>query len=104
MFAPFAAPAAPGQPPIAICIRVPAPPSGWVSPGTLEDATITQTPNTTNATASGRVNRQPPGIAFSAKITPARTAVQVRLITPSANSSNISPQQQPTQYAPCLAP
>jgi hypothetical protein len=65
---------------------------------------MTQIPSATNAQASGRVNRQPPGIDFSAKITPASTAIQTRLIAPSANRISISPQQQPTQNAPCSIP
>ena len=37
-------------------------------------------------------------------MSPATTAIQTRLITPSANSDAISAQQQPTHQAPCRTP
>jgi len=42
------------------------------------------------------VSRSPHGSTFSAKITPAITAIQTRLITPRLKRTIISPQQQPT--------
>ena len=44
------------------------------------------------------------GKVFSTAISPATTAIQDTLMTPSANSEAISAQQQPTHHAPFLAP
>ena len=49
-------------------------------------------------------SRSPWGASFSTRITTATTAIQNRLITPSANRASIRPQQQPTQNAPCSTP
>src|SRR5215212_6843725 len=78
--------------------------AGSVSPGTLPGEAAIQIPSATNASAATRDSRKPCGSTFSAKITAAVSAIQNRLITPSANRINISPQQQPTQYVPCSRP
>ena len=73
------------------------PESGWTRPGTLAGETAIQTPAAANPTANRRVVASPPGSTFWTKTSAATTAIHVRLITPTAKSTSISPQQQPTQ-------
>ena len=44
------------------------------------------------------------GINFSNAMSPATTAIQTTLMTPSAKSDAIRAQQQPMHQAPCLVP
>jgi len=74
-----------------------APWPGTCKPGTVAGETATHTPSATNAVAKSGASRSPAGSTFCAKITAAITPIQVRLMTPTANSATISPQQQPTQ-------
>ena len=78
--------------------------SGWTRPGTLAGADATQMPSAISATPKTRTSRSPWGASFSTKITAATTAIQNRLITPSANRASISPRQHPMQNAPCSSP
>src|SRR5436309_2848845 len=78
---------------------------GRVTPGMLPGATAIQTPSPMKPPAATRVKRSClTGASFWTKMTPATTAIQNRLITPTAKSASMMPQQQPTQYAPCSAP
>src|SRR4051794_13028008 len=70
-----------------------APSSGTCKPGTVTGETATQSPSATNAAAKPGASRSPDGSTFCAKITAAIAAIQVRLMTPRANSATISPQQ-----------
>src|SRR6478736_5942405 len=70
---------------------------GCVRSGTLPGAAATQIPSATRATARAVVKRSPQGTIFWTKMTAATRAIQKRLITPSANSTIIRPQQHPTQ-------
>src|SRR5215208_7144628 len=77
---------------------------GSVRPGTLAGATATESPSTTSPTATARVSAKPRGKTFSTKITAAMTAIQKRLITPTAKRTSIRPPEQPTQSNPCSSP
>ena len=79
-------------------------PPGSVRNGTLPGATAIQMPSPTSASANTIVSRSPTGSTFSAKITAATITIHVRLITPTAKSTSISAQQQPTHQSPCSTP
>jgi hypothetical protein len=78
--------------------------AGSVRPGTLPGATAIQTPKASSATASARAIRSPGGSTFSASTISATTAIHRMLMTPTANRTSISAQQQPAHHAPCSAP
>src|SRR5262249_32628472 len=70
---------------------------GTGRPGTHDGAAAAPIARVTNAAPMTGARRYPLGSTFSAKITAATSAIQTRLMTPSANSASISPKQQPTQ-------
>src|SRR5262249_18328571 len=78
-------------------LRQPIPIVGTCRPGTEPGAAATQIPRATKATAETRANRSPCGRTFCTRTISATAAIQIRLITPSANRATIKPEQQPTQ-------
>src|SRR5215472_2855295 len=48
--------------------------------------------------------RRPNGVTFSKRMSSASPAIQSGLITPATSNTDISAQQQPTQYAPWRSP
>src|SRR6187397_693013 len=77
---------------------------GTVRPGSAPGATSMMTLSTTRTIVVPYVASRRHGIVFSIAISPATTAIQVTLITPSAKSDAISAQQQPTHHAPLPTP
>ena len=71
----------------------------WLE-GSAEDfqaAAATQIPSATSTAATSGTSRSPCGKSFWTTMTPATSAIQNKLITPSANRTTINPKQQPTQ-------
>jgi hypothetical protein len=66
-----------------------------VNRGTLAGATATPVATASSSTDTPAVATLRHGSNFSAAISPETTSIQVRLITPSANSATISAQQHP---------
>src|SRR6516164_6120943 len=62
------------------------------------------TPSATRPTPTRRAGRQPKGMIFFKRMSNARAMIQSTFITPPANRSVVSIQQQPTQYAPWRRP
>src|SRR5689334_6126255 len=79
-------------------------PPGSVRPGTVAGDTATQIPRATRAIANAGASRSPGGRTFSVKIANPTTAIQKRLIAPSANRTAIRAPEQPTQSRPCASP
>ena len=77
---------------------------GTVSAGIVSGARIKRTPSTKRMAAVPCVAVRRDGSNFSTAMSPATTAIQTMLITPSAKSDAINAQQQPIHDAPCLAP
>ena len=77
---------------------------GMVNQGTLAGATATPIAAASSTTVTTPVATLRHGSNFSIAISPVTTSIQVRLITPSANSTTINAQQHPRHHAPCRAP
>src|ERR1700730_4004015 len=72
---------------------------GTTSPGTACGATAPITASTSRIAVVVHTTGRRQGIAFSAAIRAATTAIHTRLITPRANSAAIRAQQHPTHQA-----
>src|SRR5262245_43694584 len=80
------------------------PPPGAVSAGIASGAASSRTPSTSRSATVPKTAMCRQGTSFSTAIKPATTAIQTRLMTPSAKSDAISAQQQPMHHAACLVP
>ena len=72
--------------------------------GAVAGDTAIQIPITQRKPAIGMASFSPLGKTFSANMKRVSKAIQVRLMTPMANITAISAQQQPTQTSPCRTP
>ena len=68
--------------------------------GTWELELVSQSASAKKATPTSFEKPWPRAHSFSMKMTPASPAMAATFITPTATSTTMRPQQQPTQYAP----
>ena len=75
-----------------------------VSPGSSDGKNSTRVAMTSRDTPTRRENDVPCRHTFSIKITPASATITGMFIAPTATSTIMRPQQQPTQYSPWWIP